>query len=106
MMNFLTSPTAFLGGSLPTVIDEGTFEQDVRAGNVTNIEWQQTEITAEYKDGTRKTTHFVPPESSGAVSLKEAIRESKSPVKLTYMDPPATATILSVLSVIAFPLML
>jgi cell division protease FtsH len=107
LMNLITNPASILGANQPTVVNEAQFERDVREGKVASIEWQQATINAEMVANNQKvTTKFVPPETPGAQSLKDAIMASKTPVKVSYLDPPAASTVLNVLGVIAFPLML
>ncbi|HVT13646.1 MAG TPA: ATP-dependent zinc metalloprotease FtsH [Fimbriimonadaceae bacterium] len=108
LMNLITTPAIF-GGAQPKAVDIATLIGKVKAGEVTKIDWQQNKLTGEYTNGDKFTTNFVEYSSAGARPLQDAIAEAggkgKAPA-VNLLDPPASTTIVSVLSVVAFPLML
>jgi ATP-dependent Zn protease len=109
LMNFITSPASIFASQLPKELDSNALIQEIRQGHVKEIDWQQSTVSGEFVTGSRFTSHFVPPDSPGAKPLQDAITEAKnsgSGLIVRYLDPPASTTVLTVLGVVALPLML
>lgn len=92
-------------------VDIGLLMEDIRHGKVASLSWEGTLVTGTYVNGQAFETRYVEPrDAAGAVlvNLIEQTNESSrgAPIKLQILDRPATGIALSVLSVIAFPLML
>jgi len=108
LMNLLTGPSSFLDGPPRKQVDIATLIRDVQRGNVAKIEWQQHRVSGEYFGSPREKfeTDYVSPTEAGAKPLLDAISQDPKPIEVNYLDPPASATVLNILGVIAFPLML
>jgi hypothetical protein len=111
LMNLITGANSpFASGSKS--ISAGELFVELHAGKVESIEWQQTSLRGMFLEGVPFSATFVKPSDPAAVTLTDLVREvntkggSTRPVNLTILDPPASATALNVLSIIAFPLML
>jgi len=69
-----------------------------------NVEWQQETIRGTLQNGSEFYAHVLSPDSSGALDLRKALDESKA--KVDIQPPPAISTVVSFLSVMAFPLVI
>ncbi|HTQ08455.1 MAG TPA: ATP-dependent zinc metalloprotease FtsH [Fimbriimonadaceae bacterium] len=108
LMNLIVGPSSFLNGPQPKTVDIATLVKDVQKGNVSKIDWQQNKISGEYY-GTppeKFTTNFVSPSDAGAKPLLDAISADPKQIQVNYLDPPASAAVLNILGVVAFPIML
>jgi hypothetical protein len=99
-------------GSSVKSISAGDVISGVHGGSIESIEWQETRLRGKYRTGGKFTANYVKPSEPAAVTLTDLIREvntkggSTPTVKLTILDPPASLMALSILGIIAFPLML
>jgi hypothetical protein len=106
LMNLVTSPDSD-AGSLSHGVDFLTLMRDIRAGKVATVDWQQSTLSGKYVvNDERYATQFIPPESPNANVVFEAVMAAPNPIRMRFLSPPATSTILSIFGVIAFPLML
>jgi len=72
--------------------------------NVTEVKWQQKEITGKLRDGGEFVSRAVDEDSQAGRDLLDAFRKKGVDVKL--MAPPVTTGLLSLLSFILFPVMI
>jgi cell division protease FtsH len=105
LMNLITSPTSLISGTKPPKeLQASELYSKIDNGEIVSAEWQQTVFSGELKNGDRFTAKVADVSSAPAGEFEKYLRDKKVPFK--RMDPPASATLLSILSVIAFPIML
>jgi cell division protease FtsH len=100
----LVGPVAGMGKTPPQQAIESQVMADAKAKLLKKVEWQQDQLKATLNNGSEIFAHVESADSPGAQDLKQAIEESGA--QLDIQGPPPISTVVSVLSVIAFPLMI
>jgi cell division protease FtsH len=115
LMNLVTGSSGILNSTPPKSLSISDLMEQIQQNNVSTLEWQQSSISGDLTSGGKYVTRYVPPDQPGAQQLTGVLEnynrdartdKTKKPIKWTILDPPASATALNVLSIIAFPLML
>jgi cell division protease FtsH len=106
LMNAVASPGQIFGGTQPKELTSAELNEAITGHNISTAEWQQSTFTGELKGNPPQkfTSKVADVNSPAAGEFETFLRNNQVPYK--RMDPPASTTLLSVLSVIAFPLML
>jgi len=104
LMNLITNPGSIFSGNTPKELPASALNEAIKSHNIVEAKWQQSTLTGTLKDGTKFTSKVADIASSAADGFENFLRSNSVPYE--RMDPPASTTVLSILSVIAFPLML
>lgn len=95
-------PTSSLMGAQPKELPYTDLIKEVKEGkNIEKAEWQADRVSGTFKDGSKFWTR-VPEKATETVT--QAFVDNN--VKLNFLDPPMSSSFLSILSIIAFPLMM
>jgi len=97
--------SVLFGGSQPQQIDLSRFDSEVTAKNVDNVEWQQNTITGNFKNSKSKFEVGSVPELSteAGANIRQEMKDAG--IKYAIKPPPISSSIISIFSVIFFPLM-
>ncbi len=94
----------FFGGKTTQPLRYDQLVTALKEKKVKTANWQQNSLTGELRNGTQYVATVPEKDSEGAKSLVEKLEASD--VEFQYDHPPVIAMVLSVLSVIAFPLLI
>jgi len=97
----LFGPNNGLMGSSPKELDYTSLVKELKAGNVEKGEWQLSRISGTLKDGTKYYTNV---NSEGKEQISREFVDNGA--QLRFLDPPISSSFLSIISMIAFPLMI
>jgi cell division protease FtsH len=105
-MQLLSDPKAFgLPGSDPTTqLTSTQLANEVKNGNIKNGKWQLDKITGQFKSGKQYEARVGSQETPVGQSMWQTFNEYN--VSLDTASPPPITSVVSILSVIAFPLMI
>ncbi len=105
LMNLITTPSGLLGGGDVKELQTYELNRAIKENNIQDAKWQQNTFSGTLKGtGQKFTAKVATQDSQAGAEFENLLRQND--VHYDRSDPPAATTILSVLSVIAFPLML
>jgi len=104
MMSMLSSSGPLPVGKSPKELSQSQLKDALKKNQVATANWQQTTLRGELKNGEPYTV--LVPEKSDASAPQLIAALDESDVNWKYENPPITSSILSLLSIIAFPLMI
>lgn len=111
MMQALNPMMSIGGAKAPINVPISELISSVQNGKVTAIHWQQDSARAELVGGGEIVARVPDANSAGGAGLNDAVNEfnkkaTKNQIKLELEGPPASQSLISFLSIIAFPLMI
>ena len=107
VMNLFADPKSLstaLGGKAPEQLAITDLFAKLRDNEITSAEWQMTKISGKLKNGNDYEALVGTPDTPIAEKIYSAFDDAK--VKLTNVPPPPITNVVSILSIIAFPLMI
>lgn len=104
LLSALSSSNPLALGPGPKELTYSEFTQSVTQHKVETADWQQRQITGKLSGGQLYKVRVMDAESASANDLLALIKGS--PTVLTMAEPPMINAVVSLLSVIAFPLMI
>jgi cell division protease FtsH len=96
--------SAALFGPRPKQWTQKDLIQNIEQGNIQSAEWQQTTLSGTLKNGERFEAMVPDPNTAGGAEIYKRLSDAGVDFKLA--PPPVSSTLVSILSVLAFPIMM
>ncbi len=103
-MNYFGSSLTTLNSDKPKELTWSDVINQAKEGGIAEVTYQQSTLTGKFKDNTKFTADAPNIDSPGSAPILEGLRDSG--VKINTPKPPISQAMLSIISMLAFPIMI